>query len=119
MPNPTIIVSTWVLVSGGAWEPSAQDMAMAKAKVPEIVYAFADEYQRSLIADLPGYTIQYQGIEDHGEKLIYMNAACGVSEASSSPGEFIMVMDGGPCYFRLKFNPESGEAVEIVFNGDA
>lgn len=119
MPNSTIIVSAWVLVSGGAWEPSAKDMALAQTRVPEIVYEFANEYQRSLIDDLPGYTIQYQGIEDEGERLIYMNAACGVSEGSSSPSEFIIVLDGGPCYFRLKFNPENGEAVEMGFNGEA
>ncbi len=64
---------------------------------------------RTTVGRLSDYVRQYFGVTRAGARRILVNAACR-AYAEQNPDwddAFIMVFDGGPCFFQAEFDPTS------------
>ncbi len=60
------------------------------------------------------YRYQVVGIVE-GRRLIFVNAFCRAKDWMRKP---VAVDDGGACYFTFKYEPETGEMLQLSVNGD-
>lgn len=105
----------------GAWQPSAADVAKLEADLPAFLQSAENPWLRTdppIWEREPEYMRQYLGIVENGEKLIYANFFCSDSGGDWQE-EFVLVMDGGDCYFQVKYNPTTGEFFDFSVNGEA
>jgi hypothetical protein len=111
------LLLSWLQIPGGTWVIDEATTADAK-RVLEL--ALWDE-MHGAGEELPAwssYTFQFQGRTEDGRKLIYINALCSTPPETAAT-EWILVLDGGKCYFEAYYDPESKEIVSIQFNGVA
>jgi hypothetical protein len=115
--------ATWFLNSGQTaeyWTPSETDVpAVEKGLVSflqnnsERFYAGTPVWEK-----LDDYNRQYSGIILDGKRTVYANFFCD-STGRDWRKEFIFVLDGGACFFQLKYDPNSGEFFDLQVNGEA
>jgi hypothetical protein len=104
-----------------AWTPSAEDVAKLEAELPAYLQTAENPWLRAdppIWEREPEYMRQYLGIVEDGEEIIYANFFCTINDMDWH-SEFVFVMDGGDCFFQVKFNPESGEFFELYVNGES
>jgi hypothetical protein len=107
--------SRWLEVAGGAWHPPASSLATVEAALKSIVISKGGMHKPKW-AD---YKFQYQGRETpQGKRYIYINAFCDVGKRGN-PEDWVMVYDGGACYFQGKYDPTSKRAYDVEVNGEA
>lgn len=112
-----LALNGWIHAPGGAWEPSVEQVH----EVQQRLRPFVEERAAAWRKELPAwgrYTIQYQGQMRDGRKVILINAMCDKPPAQVGD-EIIYTLDGGPCFFRGDWIPESGEFSDFSFNGEA
>lgn len=64
------------------------------------------------------YNRQYIGVVQDGRKIVYANYFCNSMETDWKR-DFVLVMDGGACYFQFKYDVESAEFFELQVNGES
>jgi len=52
-----------------------------------------------------------------GKKIIYGNFFC--SEEDNWRQEFVMVIDGGDCYFQVEYDVGSEKLIKLIVNGES
>jgi hypothetical protein len=67
---------------------------------------------------VPDYKRQYLGILENGEQIIYANFFCDATFEEWRQ-EFVLVNDGGDCFFQVKYNVATGEFYDFSVNGEA
>ncbi len=67
------------------------------------------------------YRFQYQGQEEKGRKFIYINAFCDLHnpKGRNLSKNFVLVHDGGGCFFQLKYDPIADKFFNAFINGEA
>lgn len=101
------------------WSPNAADIQ----SVEDGVAAFLRENETAFFTDIPvwqrlnEYKRQYIGLVWDGKKVIYANFFC--SDQPDWKENFVLVMDGGACYFQFKFDPNTGKFFQLEVNGEA
>lgn len=66
-----------------------------------------DTYYKQVIA----------GVNEKGEKEVYLNCLCSVANKKDWKKVFIMVLDGGNCYFQVRINLKTKKIISFVVNG--
>jgi hypothetical protein len=104
--------NTWVHVRG-AWEPPAGAVEAMKAGLQRHV-----SINRGVRQLLPWhqYSFQYQGQVYGGRRYLLVNGLCRVDPNWSLQAQILLVMDGGPCYFHLKYDPTEGSFYELFIS---
>ena len=101
------------------WSPSTADVLA----VEEGVADFLKQNESAFYTDRPvwerldEYNRQYIGIVWDGRNILYANFFC--SDEPDWKENFVLVMDGGACYFQFKFDPNKGEFFQLQVNGEA
>lgn len=72
-----------------------------------------------LAAPLEKYKRQYFGEYEKGRKIILVNLFCYVSTGMNWKETKYMVLDGGNCFIRIKYDVESGKFFGYEENGEA
>lgn len=109
----------WVEVNGGIWSPSPSQLRTVRDEFR----AYVQDRARDAQADLSpwnSYTFQYQGQLLHGQRVLFVYAFCQMSAdypRRRLARQFYFVLDGGACYFRAWWSPESEAFIGIGFNG--
>ncbi len=107
----------WVEVSGGAWEPQSPLFAQIESALRLEVAVAAKNC--GPLPDWESYTFQYQGRRTVlGRKFVYINAFCD-DPRQYNLAEWVEVLDGGACFFRAKYDPESKRVYDVLVNGVA
>lgn len=113
-------LNEWLFPDGVTyWSPSAADILA----VEEGAAAFLQENESAFFTDFPvwqrlnEYNRQYIGVVWDGRKILYGNFFC--SDEPDWKENFVLVMDGGACYFQFKFDPNTGEFFQLQVNGEA
>lgn len=103
------------------WSPTEADIQSVEDGLPD----YLRENQSSFYITgspvwerLNEYNRQYVGLVLEGKKVIYANYFCNATGLDWKK-EFVMVLDGGACYFQFKFNTDSGEYFGLQVNGEA
>jgi hypothetical protein len=65
------------------------------------------------------YKRQYLGLIVAGERVVYANFFCSAHEEVDWQRELVFVLDGGDCYFRVKYKPDTGEFYDLDVNGES
>lgn len=108
-------IASWIHVPGGTWQPTAHAVELRDGLEPFVVRAAAEQGKR--LPAWSSYTFQYQGQTEQSRKTVFINAFCSPAP-SDVKTQFVLVLDGGACYFRVKYDPAKKEFFDLEFNGD-
>ncbi len=109
----------WVKVDGGTWIPDAKTVSRIKGQIEPFVRARAESEGRR-IGEWRAYTFQYQGYEENGKKLIFVNAFCSGGEPRQLNKQLIIVNDAaGTCSFNLSYEVDKDMLTGLLINGDS
>jgi hypothetical protein len=67
-----------------------------------------------------GYFRQYAGIVLDGHRIVYLNALCeraGNKYETYWRERFVIVFDGGDCYWNVRYDPETRQFSNLMVNG--
>ena len=112
-----LFVGSWFPIAGGTWTPEqAATVKLRSAMQPYVVAHASDQHLE--LRPWSSYSFQYQGRGSANGKFIFIDAFC------SAPGtyaakQFVQVLDGGTCYFELKYNQKTKTFYDLRFNGVA
>jgi hypothetical protein len=106
----------------GYWTPTATEIDQLESNLSMYIYpppCGDSPAPEQIWQNLETYHRQYAGfVADDGHNLILINAFCddlGINWQS----EPVVVMDGGACFFRLTYDPATGDFFDLRVNGEA
>jgi len=108
----------WIKVAGGKWDPSPKMLANLKAQIESYVRSQAKAQSKEL-KRWKDYTFQYQGQEEKGRKFIFINALYRLNDRQTLDKQIIVILDGGSCFFNLKYDPNQKVFFDLSINGEA
>ena len=108
----------WIKVAGGKWDPSPTMLSDLKAQIESYVKSQAKAQGREL-KRWQDYTFQYQAREEKGRKYIFINALCASTDRHTLDKQIIVILDGGSCFFNLKYDPGRKVFFDLFINGEA
>jgi hypothetical protein len=108
----------WIKVAGGKWDPSPTMLTDLKAQIESYVKSQAKAQGREL-KRWQDYTFQYQAREEKGRKYIFINALCASTDRHTLDKQIIVILDGGSCFFNLKYDPGQKVFFDLIINGEA
>ena len=112
-----VAVGSWLAISGGSWSPSpAQVDEIQNELKPYVIQQAAAQHRK--LPDWSRYTFQYQGQMHGGRKVVFINAFC-ISPPGYARQQFVLVLDGGTCFFEVMYDPDKKEFFQLLFNGEA
>jgi hypothetical protein len=112
--------STWIRIEGGSWHPSDQILSTVKKKLEPYLRTQEKVFGRAL-RKWNTYRFQYQGQEENGHRFVYINAFCNLHNPKgvNLNKDFVIVHDGGACFFQLKYDPTMDKFYDAFINGEA
>lgn len=108
--------ASWVHVAGGAWDPDDSVLKDLSGGIENYVVAGAARQDAKLSA-WDKYRFQYQGWLKGKKRIVFVNAFCRSGGDERLESELLFVFDGGPCFFTLEYDAETGEFHSLRFNG--
>lgn len=103
------------------WTPTEEQVVALEGGLVHYLEAqiAPDDYRYGFWEDLEFYRRQYFGITfEGGEPLIYANYFC-VEDFDYWLESFVMVMDGGDCFFQVLYDPAANTFSGLRVNGVA
>ncbi|MFI5296794.1 MAG: hypothetical protein ACHREM_01740 [Polyangiales bacterium] len=100
------------------WTPTKDDAAALSRALDEHLGRSADWRTRSILKTLPTYQSQLIGIVRGSERRIAANYFCN-DLGSSWKSRWMIVMDGGSCFFRFEYAPDDHSIHDLWINGAA
>lgn len=119
-PTPPASLPQEVVFADGAFVPDDATMAQLRARLPKFLEQNQDKFNADrapIVARLPGYTLQYRGELENGKRVISVNAMCAAPENWQT--RWVMVLDGGDCFFQVKYDLDAGTFFDLSVNGEA
>jgi hypothetical protein len=102
------------------WTPSEQDVIAIENG---LVAYLEQNAERFYVRDIPvwerldDYNRQYVGVIIDNRRIVYANYFC--DSVVDWEKEFVIVMDGGDCFFQFQFDVDTAEFFELQVNGEA
>jgi hypothetical protein len=100
------------------WTPSESDIIMAERELVPFLQNANDPRVSDILRAISTYKRQYSGIVLNERKLIHINLFCE-TDARNWTRQEVVVLDGGPCYFNLRFSIETKTFSHLQINGRA
>lgn len=100
------------------WTPTENDIDVAERALPTFLKQSRNPRAREILKQLDSYKRQYRGVIWRGRKQIFIRFFCETSSDSWMKEETV-VMDGGTCFFSLRFSPATKAFSELWINGEA
>jgi hypothetical protein len=104
------------------WTPSPEQIAQLEVQLKPYLERATTPQAKVIAAGLGSYKRQYLGIsDDGGRRWIFVNGFCeGFWKRDDSwRDEFVIVFDGGTCYFQVLYDPSSSQFGPLAINGNA
>lgn len=101
------------------WTPSESDVLMAEHELVPYLQQSGNPGVKEILKALGTYKHQYIGIVSGGHRQIYINFFCDTDKSDVWKSREIVVLDGGPCYFNLRYSVESKTFSNLRINGRA
>lgn len=104
------------------WSPTEADVRTVEDGLPAYLQENESAFYmtETLIWErLDEYNRQYIGIVLDGRKVIYASFLCQGGANTEWKESFVLVADGGACYFQFKYVPSTGEYYDLSVNGEA
>ena len=107
----------WFEMPGGSWNPSSRLLGEIESTLKRDLPAAS--VGRGDLPSWDAYTLQYRGERSLTlRRYVRINAFC--DSRSSHPRwhrEWVVVYDGGACFFSARFDPESDRLYDLEVNG--
>ncbi len=110
----------WYQVIGGKWDVPLEVAMDAAAAIKASAIDNAPRNRRPM-RDISAYTVQYQGVVVDGARLVRLSGACslwGRTPESLRDG-WLVIADGGDCYYDATYDPASKRITSIRAHGHA
>lgn len=104
----------WIAVDGGS-----SKIDLNEKKVEHSLWEFLVTKKEYKFSPKENYIYQYQSNVKNGKEEVYINAFCKERKPLNLRKDFVVVKDGGSCYFQVKYNPKIGEFYNLTVNGEA
>jgi archaellin len=114
LTSGVIHAGNWIAVDGGS-----NGIDLNETKIENSLWTFLEAKKQYKFFPRKNYTYQYQANIKNGEEEVYINAFCEIQKRKDLHKYFIVVKDGGPCYFQIKYNPRTGKFYDLSVNGEA
>jgi len=109
--NPAVVFdATSYQRDAEGWAPTMDDLLAAEDAVMEVA---AEDDRGPFVS---GYR-QYAGTIEDGERKIAIHSMCKPLEDWDK--HFLLVLDGGPCFWQATYNADTGEVEMFYVNGSA
>ena len=112
-----IAENRWIHVEGGNWAPTPEEFEYIKEHIKAYVSQQASAKGQTL-QDWTSYTFQYQGQIEHGKEFIFINAFCIETDGRPLHQLMLFALDGGPCFFNVKYDPVATQFLNLSIHGD-
>ena len=109
---------------GPYWQPAPEQLRDFERQLALILEAERSGY-RSELTDIgrPGlfhsYGVQFIGFERDGRRLIKANGFCNRELFAKASSSWILVLDGGECFFEATYDPATRTIESFGFHGVA
>ena len=107
----TLHASEWIAVDGGVIE-----IKLNAEEVENKLWLYIKKESTRKFEPRDKYTYQYKAVNNQE---IYINALCDTFGEKSLHKEFVMVDDGGSCFFQISYNIKTGQFSKLQVNGEA
>jgi hypothetical protein len=108
----------WFLVRGGDWEPDPTITVQLQSGLqPAVATLAGNTFKR--FRPWQEYKFQYQGQQSNSSRYVFISATCHSDESWDLTERFVLVLDGGPCYFEIKYDPTLQRFYDLLVHGDA
>lgn len=104
------------------WSPTAADIRALESALPAYLQENRSAFYMTetlIWKRLDEYNRQYIGVVLGGKKIIYASFLCQGGANTEWKEHFILVADGGACYFQFKYEPSTGGYYDLSVNGEA
>lgn len=102
----------------GYWTPGRDDVLVFEQRLEPYLQQAAPQTYPGPLRELNVYQRQYVGILVNGQRVIFANFFCNAYDTDWQR-EFVFVLDGGSCYFEVKYDIETGEFYDLSIHGEA
>lgn len=108
-------------VASPFWTPTVQQIAQLEDGLKSYLQSVGTQETNVIVAGLSSYKRQYFGYFDRGKKWILVNAFCEEywNKDGSWHGQIAIAYDGGPCFFRVHYDPLTSQFDRLEINGEA
>jgi len=110
-----------VNLEGPYWTPTTKQIIELEKVLRPYVNSHAPKDDDSLHGNLSEYKRQYIGMTFNGKQVIFVNAFCDSYWLNNDDwkSHFVLILDGGPCFFQIIYDPESRSILQFLINGYA
>jgi len=108
----------WFQVRGGDWNPDPEVTSRLQTELePAVAKLAGDKFER--FRPWHEYKFQFQGQRKDSEQFVYISALCSIDDSRDLTEHFVVVLDGGTCFFEVKYDPESQRFYDLGIHGEA
>lgn len=100
------------------WTPSESDVFEAEERLIPFLKESKNPKVPVILERVGTYKRQYRGVALNGQKQIFIRFFCATSSDDWMSDE-IVVLDGGSCFFNLRFSSETKTFSDLWINGEA
>ncbi len=104
---------------GPFWVPTEMDVTRLEEVMSKIFKQSKNAQYQQIGLSLNSYKRQYVGVIRSGKRYIHVNCFCGEIRHQNWQTDYVVVMDGGSCYFNFDYDPASKTITDIFINGEA
>ena len=102
----------------GYWTPAQDQVQALEEKLDSYLQQAAPQTYPGPLRPLGEYNRQYMGLLVNGQRVIFTNFFCNPHDHDWQH-EFVLVMDGGSCYFELKYDVQTGALYDLSIHGES
>ena len=116
-------IGTWLVSEpdlGEYWTPTEEEILGLEGQLGTFLRQNSAAFNRQppVWEQLENYKRQYAGLTIKGRQVIHGNFFC-TDTGLDWTQEWVLVFDGGDCFFQLQFDMESGSFIDLMVNGEA
>lgn len=105
--------------ASGYWTPDRDQVQSLEDRLEPYLQQATPQAHRGPLRPLNEYTRQYVGLLINEQRVIYTNFFCNPLDHDNWQREYVLVMDGGSCYFEIKYDVETGELYGLSIHGES
>jgi len=100
------------------WTPSRDDVLAFEEGIGPYLQQAAPQTGPGSLSDLNEYRRQYIGIVANGQRVIFANFFCNGYDTDWQH-KIVYPLDGGSCYFEVKYDVQTGAFYDLSIHGEA
>ena len=103
------------------WTPPPEQIATLEAQLKSYLAGIKLAKAKVIAAKLGGYKRQYFGYTDGGKRWILVNGFCEGywKKQDTWRDRVVLVLDGGSCFFHVRYDPSRSQFEQLEINGEA